>query len=111
MPESYPFPMTLAESLKKSDEVRHQIWDAMAGPITIKDIRTQLVLEYFSIAIEHHEAITLLTANNLRGSALALIRPIFEIMYKAAWVCTTATDQQVEKIKRSNFDFPGTGAM
>src|SRR5947207_2071981 len=49
--------MTLAESLKKSDEVRHQIWETIAGPITIKDVRTQLMLEYFSIAIEHHEAI------------------------------------------------------
>jgi len=109
--KQYPVAMTLAEILKKSDHVRHEIWDAVAGPITIKDERTQLMLEYFSIAIEHHEAITLLTANDLRGSALALVRPIFEIMYKAAWVCTTATDQQVERIRADNFDFPTIGMM
>jgi hypothetical protein len=64
------------------------------------------MLEYFSIVIEHHEAITLLSAKDLRGSALALVRPIFEIMYKAAWVCTTATPSQVDKLGRASLTFP-----
>jgi hypothetical protein len=103
--------MTLEESIKQSDAIKHQVWDILEGPITITDIRTQLILEYMAIALEHHDAITLLAQNDLRGSALALVRPIFEVLYKAGWIITTATDQQVEKIKKGNFKFPNTGDM
>ena len=103
--------MTLQESIKQADAIKHQVWDILEGPITVTDIRTQLILEYMSIALEHHDAITLLAQNHLRGSALTLVRSIFEVLYKAGWVLTTASDQQVEKIKEGNFNFPTTGDM
>jgi hypothetical protein len=53
----------------------------------------------------------LLTQNQLRGSALALVRPIFEVLYNSAWILTTSTDEQAEKIKQDKFEFPGTGKM
>ncbi len=103
--------MTLDESIKQADATKYEIWNVLEGPITMTDARTQTILEYMSIALEHHDAITLLTLNHLRGSALTLVRPIFEVLYKAAWILTTATDEQVEKIKNDKFDFPGTGKM
>src|SRR5262249_41343936 len=86
--------MTLGESIKQADAIKYEIWNVLEGPITIIDIRTQTILEYISIALEHHDAITLLTQNDLRGSALTLVRPIFEVLYKTAWILTTATDLQ-----------------
>src|SRR6266581_209288 len=98
--------MTLEESIKRADTIKYEISNVLEGPITITDIRTQTILEYMAIALEHHDAITLLTQNHLRGSALTLVRPIFEVLYKGAWILTTATDEQVEKIKQGKFDFP-----
>ena len=108
---AYPHPMTLEESIQQADGIKHQVWEILEGPIIITDIRTQLALEYMTIALEHHDSIVLLTTHHLRGSALTLVRPIFEVLYKAAWVLTTATDQQVEKIKNGKFDFPNTGTI
>src|SRR5260370_42642675 len=54
---------------------------------------------------------TLLIRRGLRGSAVALIRPIFEIFYRAAWIHHCAKPNQIEKIKKGKFRFPEMGAM
>ena len=68
--------MTLAETLDRADAARHQIWDAIVGPIAIVANRSQTLIAYMAIALEHQEAIVLLVRNGLRGSALALVRPV-----------------------------------
>lgn len=74
--------MTLKEQLDRADDARHSAWDAIVGPITVVDSRSQVLLS--CIALEHQEAIILLARHGLSGSALALVRPVFEILYRAA---------------------------
>ncbi len=103
--------MTLNEQLDRADAATRAAWEAIEGPFTLKDTRSQLFLAYASIALEHQEAMTLLIRHGLRGSAVALIRPIFEIFYRAAWIHHCAKPNQIEKIKKGKFRFPEMGAM
>jgi uncharacterized protein DUF6988 len=107
----YAFLVTLNEHLDRADAAMRAAWEAIEGPFTIKDTRSQLFLAYASIALEHQEAITLLIRRGLRGSAVALIRPVFEIFYRAAWIHHCAKPNQIEKIKKGKFRFPPMGAM
>jgi hypothetical protein len=52
------------------------------------------------------EAIVLLARYGLSGSALALVRPVFEILYRAAWICACAKPKEVDRIKAGKFTFP-----
>ena len=79
--------MTLKEQLDRADSARHSAWDAIVGSIAIVDTRSQVLLSYASIALEHQEAIVQLARHGLSGSAFALVRPVFEILYRAAWIC------------------------
>jgi hypothetical protein len=76
--------VTLKEQLDRADAARNSAWDAIVGPITIIDTRSQILLSYASIALEHQEAIVMLARHGLSGSAFALVRPLFEILYRAA---------------------------
>jgi len=103
--------MTLPESLDRADHALNEVCDATEVDWVIVDNKTQLLLEYFSTALEHQAAIILLVRNNLRGSALALVRSVFEIVYRSLWVQFCATSEQADKIKKGPFDFPFMGQM
>src|SRR5262249_44496956 len=45
------------------------------------------------------------------GSAFALVRPIFEILYRAAWICACAKPKEVDRIKAGKFTFLKMGDM
>ena len=80
--------MKVAETLERALSIQREIWDAIVGEFKVTDRRQPILLEYLGVALEHHEAITVLVRNDLRGSALSLVRPVFEILYRTAWVCT-----------------------
>ncbi len=103
--------MTLKEQLDRADAARDSAWDAIVGPITILDTRSQVLLSYASIALEHQEAIVLLARHGLSGSAFALVRAVFEILYRTAWICVCAEPKEVDKIKAGKFTFPKMGDM
>jgi hypothetical protein len=85
--QCYARPVTLDEELDRADALRDGAWNAITGPLTVLDTRSQILLAYTNIALEHQEAIVALVRRGLRGSAVALVRPVFEILYKAAWIC------------------------
>jgi hypothetical protein len=103
--------MTLEQELDRADAARYSAWEAIVGPITIVDTRSQILLSYTSIALEHQEAIVLLARRGLSGSAFALVRPVFEILYRAAWICACAKPAEVDRIKAGKFTFPMMGDM
>jgi len=103
--------MTLKEQLDRADGARHSAWDAIVGPITIDNDRSQLLLSSASIALEHQEAIVLLARHRMFGSAFALVRPIFEILYRSVWVCACAKPEDVDRIKAGKFSYPAIGGM
>ncbi len=103
--------MTLVETLDRADQTREEAWDAIQGQVTITDSHFHLLLGYASLALEYQCAIVLLLRNNLTGSAFALVRPVFEILYKAHWVSACATPEEITKIRKGVFSFPGVAKM
>jgi hypothetical protein len=101
----------LSELLDRADAATREVRDAIVGPVTIVDYRSQILLAYVSVAIEHQEAIVLLTRNRLYGSALALVRCVYEILYRAAWVHSCAQPREAAQIWDGKFDFPKMGDM
>jgi hypothetical protein len=73
-----------------------------AKPILAKhgfpdDYRTTTVIGFISMLIEHQESILLLVTQDKAGSAVALLRPIVEGVYRGLWINGCATDEELKK--------------
>jgi hypothetical protein len=71
-----------------------------------QDTKTFLLRAYVDIALEHHDAIWLLAKCRLNGSAFAMVRPVFDTMFRAFWINKVATEQQIEQATRDELGFP-----
>jgi hypothetical protein len=98
IPEASP---EMTELLKRATRVRDRLAEIMTGRYST-DAKTTLILSWFDLALEHHQAILSLTRNQLYGSALSLVRPIFEMLYKAHWIGFCGTDKQAEKLLKDD---------
>lgn len=96
----------LETALHRADGIRNDVRDLIAGDYHNTDIRLRLAAAYTSLALEHHEAITRLIRSDLHGSAMALVRVVFEILFQSHWMYGCAKPNQVEKIAKAHFDFP-----
>jgi hypothetical protein len=70
------------------------------------DTKSLLLRAYVDIALEHHEAIWRLTESKLNGSAFAMVRPVFDTMFRALWINKVATERQIEQAIDDNLGFP-----
>lgn len=77
----------------------------LARPTYTTDTRTVLVIGAAEQALEHHKAVWLLREHNLNGSALAMIRLVWDAMFRALWLNAVATDEQVEQASRDDLDW------
>jgi hypothetical protein len=67
-----------------------------------------LVGGYFSLILEHHGAILyLLQSGRFDGSALALVRPLIDAAYRAHWVYSSASPENVAKLRNGEKCDPG----
>lgn len=57
----------------------------------------------FDIVHEHHYSIHILLSNGLTGSAIALVRSIFESYVRGVWFMKCANDADVERFQRDKF--------
>jgi hypothetical protein len=102
----------LQQALERSDSVRSQVRTLIAGNYHNTEIKQRLAAAYTSLALEHHEAITGLIRSELHGSAMALVRPVFEILFQSHWVFACAKPNDVDRIaKGKKFDFPGMATL
>jgi uncharacterized protein DUF6988 len=69
-------------------------------------IKTRVLAGYVDIALEHHAAIWLLMERKLTGSALALVRPVFDCWIRALWINAIADEQQIEQAGNDELKFP-----
>ena len=74
------------------------------GPVH-PDTRAVLVIGAADQALEHHEAIWLLSERNLNGSALAMVRLVWDAMLRAVWLNACATDEQIEQVTNAIWKF------
>lgn len=111
---AYNQPMTpsLQEALERADVVRNNVRTLIAGDYHNTEIKQRLAAAYTSLALEHHEAIIRLIRTELHGSAMAIVRSVFEILFQSHWVFGCAKPNDVDRIsKGQKFDFPGMGTI
>lgn len=99
-------PMSLLDDIAaRGAEIRTRMRELLSQRAYSGGIKTRVLAAYVDIALEHHEAIWHLTERKLNGSAFALVRPIFDTMYRALWINKVATEQQIERAIDDKFGF------
>lgn len=83
--------------LNEIENINARISELLAGEYT-DDRRLTITLAYLNIGLDHHSAITFLMRNKRFGSALALVRSVFEAMLRAHWVVGCATNDEVDQL-------------
>lgn len=91
----------VSEALKYSADSRAFIWSQLLGTLFKPNPRTTLAFAYGSMTLEHQRAILMLVTNKLSGSALALLRPQIETVFRGLWAMRCASEAQVEAIGQS----------
>jgi len=75
-------------------------------------IRNWLFLLLYDLATEHHGALLILVRTGTHlGSALALLRPLWEVSLRGVWVARCASDDQLVGISKHLKRFPGLTAI
>jgi hypothetical protein len=100
-------PMRLLEDITaRGAEIRTQFRELVGNRRQYPGhTKNQVLAAYVDIALEHHKAIWLLTASELNGSALALVRPIYDAYLRALWINKVATAEEIEKASRDELRF------
>jgi len=97
---------TFEEQLTKAENVNGRIGPLLRSKYN-DDRRLTLPLAYLNLSLDHHRAIIALIRAGLYGSAMALVRLVFEAMIRSHWVAKCATDAQVEEVaENDDFRFP-----
>jgi len=68
----------------------------------VDHLRTVLVIGFIDQMIEHLAAVLLLIRNGKVGSAFALVRSIFESLYRGGWILMCATDAELERFEKTD---------
>jgi hypothetical protein len=69
-------------------------------------LKARILMGYVDIALEHHRAIWTLHERKLNGSALAMVRLVFDAWLRAMWITAKATEQQCEQAWLDTLPFP-----
>src|SRR5438552_8515571 len=99
--------MTLLDDITaRGAEVRERLRQLLHRHEYPQDTRTFLLRAYVDVALEHHDAIWLLAKCRLNGSAFAMVRLVYDAMFRAFWINKVATEQQIEQATRDELGFP-----
>lgn len=86
----------LRVALENSGLWLNQLNELHDGLSFTRDSHNRVTVPLFHLCIEYHGGIHLLTANEVYGSAPALLRPQLEAYLREAWCTKCATEEQVE---------------
>ncbi len=91
-------PMSLLEDITtRGAEIRTRLREFLTRHDYTADTGTVLVIGAVDQALEHHEAIWLLHSRKLNGSAMAMIRLVYDAMFRALWLNACAKAEQIEQ--------------
>jgi hypothetical protein len=94
----------IARSIEMHTFIVKNVPDSFTGDTDEK----MLVGAYFSLILEHHGAILhLLDTGQFDGSALALVRPLIDAAYRAHWVYSSASPENIAKLRNGEKCDPG----
>jgi hypothetical protein len=91
--------------------IRDRLWDSLERHAYPDDTRSVWVAGSIGVALDHHEAISLLINRQLTGSAFALVRPMVDTVVRAHWINAVACDDQVEQARQDKNVFPSMSKM
>ena len=98
--------MSLLEDITaRGAEIRTRLREFLARHTYTTDTRTVLVIGAADQALEHHEAVWRLRESKLNGSAMAMIRLVYDAMFRALWFSAAADDEQVEQASTDDLDW------
>lgn len=81
--------------IAKAFELHNWFTQRLDGLDISRDRRVLLAVSCYDVAIEHHIGIAALLRSRIIGSALALVRPLFETFVRSVWLRHCATDEQI----------------
>ena len=96
----------IAQRLNKSDCIVRWYLSKLVGmeiPRLPNSKRLQLASACWHVTIEHSMAIVELVHATLHGSALALIRVMYEPYVRGMWLMYAATDEDIDRAGRDQF--------
>ena len=96
----------IAQRLKKSECIMNWCYSKLVGveiPQLPNSKRLQLASACWHVTIEHSMAIVELVHATLHGSALALIRVMYESYVRGMWLMYAATDEDIDRAGRDQF--------
>jgi uncharacterized protein DUF6988 len=96
----------LDEITTRGAEIRAQLRALLYRHEYPWNTKNLVLMAYVDIALEHHEAIWLLTDSKLYGPAFAMVRLVFDAYLRALWINRVATEQQIEQASQDEFRFP-----
>lgn len=95
------------ESLQApAEELVERLARRMAGLDLAATERNRLASACFRQTLEHHEAVVHLVRRNLIGSALALLRPLFEHYVLGLWLAKCASGADLQLFQNGTLDRP-----
>jgi hypothetical protein len=92
-------------------QIRARLWDLLERHAYPDDTKSVWVAGSIGVALEHHEAISLLIERKLTGSAFALVRPLVDTVVRAHWINAVACDEQVKRAAQDKNVFPSMKDM
>ena len=92
------------DNIKKSEALIQWMDQRIDGLEISSDERTRISAACFDIALEHQKAIVLLIANQLIGTAFALVRLLFEAYIRGLWLGKCAKDHEIENYKENRLE-------
>jgi len=97
-------PMSLlADITVRGAEIRTRLREFLARHDYTTDTRRVLVIGALDQALEHHEAVWMLKEAKLNGAALAMVRLVYDAMFRALWLGACANEEEVEQASRDKF--------
>lgn len=95
-------PQTLRHSIDTLHWIHAKLHGLKIAKLTDSK-RAQLAGGCWHVTIEHSMAVVVLVDQSLHGSALALVRPLFESYIRGMWLMHAATDAEVDAAGRDDF--------
>lgn len=86
--------------LKAAEDLISRIGRQIEGIDIPATDRNRIAAGCFHQALEHHEAIVHLVRRNLLGSAMALVRPLFEVYVRGIWLGKCASRAELTAFQR-----------
>lgn len=96
--------MKIAQLVADAEALIRWLEQEIDGLEVKSDDRTRLAAGCFGLALEHQRAIVVLISRSIFGSALSLVRSIFEAYVRGVWLYRRASDADLERFKTDKLD-------